>query len=149
MMFMFILVGCSDESGTKELIEYDKEDVLYALNKLNFNLEVPNLLPFEPIETKIDVMSLGGLEDNFITISFINENQQEVTFRAGIVENAIDFTEEKIKITENLAGRYGEKDTFRILKWDKDHIYYELLADRDSTSKKEMLKIAKSLDPIN
>lgn len=149
MMFIFILVGCSDESGSKELIEYDKEIVVNSLSKLEFNPEVPNVLPFEPTETKIDVMNLGGMDDSFVSVSFVNESQEEITFRAGIAPNAFDFTEEKIKITENLAGRYGEKDNTKILMWDKDNIYYELLADSDSTSKKEMLKIAKSLYRIN
>ncbi|GAA0438855.1 hypothetical protein GCM10008983_14700 [Lentibacillus halophilus] len=149
MMFIFILVGCSDESGSKDLIEYNKEKVISSLSKLEFNPKIPHLLSFEPTETNVEVKELGRLETNYLTVTFVNDNQEEITFRAGTTENAIDFTEEKVNITDNLVGRYGKKDKIKILKWDEDNSYYDLLVDSDSTSKKEILKIAKSFYRIN
>jgi len=60
-IFILILVGCSNKSTSKELIDYDKENVINSLNEMSFNPEIPNLLPFEPIESKVDVADIGGL----------------------------------------------------------------------------------------
>ncbi|TFB13029.1 DUF4367 domain-containing protein [Filobacillus milosensis] len=149
MISVFILVGCSETSGSKDFVDYEKEKVVNSLNDLSFDPEIPKLLPFEPTETEIDMRGIGGVENSFIIVTFMSENQGEITFQAGLGINAIDFTEEKVTISENLKGKYGVNDTTKILKWDKNDIYYELLVDSDSISRNEVLEIAKSLYKVN
>lgn len=151
LIVIFIFAACSDNSGAKKFTEYDKEIINFVnkLNELEFNPEIPKLLPFEPTEAKVDMMSVGGTENNFVTISFISENLDEIILRAGIAENAIDFTEDEIKITESLTGTYGEEGKTKILKWEKDNIYYELFANNDFISKNDILEIAKSFYQID
>lgn len=148
MLFIFILAGCSDETNSNELVDYDKESVIYSLNKLEFNPEVPKLLPYEPSKTNVDVHGIGGLENNSITISLVGDNQEKITLHASTLKNTFDFTEEKIKIQENVDGSYGEKDGNRTMKWVKDDVYYELFVNSNSTSKNELLKIAQSFYQI-
>lgn len=147
-LFIFILVGCSNETSSKQLIDFDKERVIHSLNKLKFNPEVPKLLPFEPSKTNVDIRAVGGTENNFIAVSFISDNQEEITLHASSMENAFDFSEEKIKIQENLEGSYGERDGKRMMKWVKDDLHYELFVDCNSTSKKDLLKIVQSFYQI-
>ncbi|WP_209481134.1 hypothetical protein [Virgibacillus litoralis] len=144
IIVLLISVGCDDKSRSKELVGYDEEKVVNALPKLSFNPEIPNVLPFKPTETKVNVRNIGGIGNSLLEVLFKNGYQEEVTFRATIGENAIDFTEEEVKIRKNLKGRYGETENRKIMKWQKDNIYYELLVDNNSATKEEVIKIAKS-----
>ncbi|MFG6115764.1 DUF4367 domain-containing protein [Halobacillus sp. MO56] len=149
LIFIFSLVGCIDETDSKELVDYNKERVINALNDLSFTPEVPTKLPFEPTEIRVNVEGIGGMENSFIKVSFISENQEEITFQASKSQNAFDFTEEDVKINGDLEGKYGEKEKVKILKWNKDDIYYELFVDSDSTSKEEVLNIADNFNQVN
>lgn len=147
--FILILVGCSNQSTSKELVDYDKEKIINSLNELSFNPEIPKLLPFEPIESEVDVADIGGMESSLLSVKFTNESKEEISFSAGKVENTFDFTEEKVKIKNGLEGKYGDENNTKILSWKKDDIYYELFADSDSYSKDEILKIAKSFYEVS
>ncbi|KAB8127502.1 DUF4367 domain-containing protein [Gracilibacillus oryzae] len=144
MTLVLILAGCNFHSDSKEFVDYDKEEITESSHVLTFNPEVPKLLPFEPVETNVDIASLAGMENNYITVRFINEDQEEITYRAGLQKNALEYTEEKVTITENVEGRYGENDGSKILKWDKNNIYYELFVKSGTISKEDMLTIAEN-----
>lgn len=149
MVFILSLVGCSEETDSKELVKYNKERVINSLNDASFTPEIPTKLPFGPTEVRVNVEDIGGMENSFIKVSFISENQKEVTFHATKSQNALDFTDEHVKIQEDLEGKYGEKEKVKILKWNKDDIYYELFVDSDSTSKEEVLNIADNFNQVN
>ncbi|WP_028782336.1 DUF4367 domain-containing protein [Thalassobacillus devorans] len=149
MVFLLSLVGCSDDTASKELVDYNKEKVINSLNDVSFTPEVPTKLPFEPKEIRVNLEGVGGMENSFIKVSFISENQEEVTFQAAKSQNAFDFTEEHVKIQGDIEGKYGEKEKVKILKWNKDDIYYELFVDSDSTSKEEVLNIADNFNQVN
>ncbi len=139
---IFILGGCIDGTSSNDFVDYNKDKVMQSLEKLSFNPEIPNALPFKPLEIRVNAEDIGSREGKFFKVSFLSEDQDEITFRAIGSQNAIDFTDETVQINENLEGSYGEKESIQILKWKKDDIYYELFVDSDSVSKREMLKIA-------
>ncbi|MFD2924056.1 DUF4367 domain-containing protein [Halobacillus naozhouensis] len=141
-LLLFILGGCTDGTSSAELVDYNKAKVIHSLEKLSFNPEIPNALPFKPAEIRVNVEGVGSREGRFFKVSFLSEDRDEITFRALESQNAIDFSDETVQINENLEGSYGEKDNIQILKWEKDDIYYELFVDSDSVSKRKMLKIA-------
>jgi|SRR5699024_6179640 len=152
MLFtILVTAGCINQQAIpKEHVEYDKEKVVNSLSKLTFNPEIPNHLPFEPAEIKVDFMdNEKDSKKNLITISFVNDNQEKVTYRAGKAENAIDFSDEEVNIHENLVGRYGEEENNKILTWNKNNIYYELFTDSNSISKKEVFDIARDFKQVN
>jgi hypothetical protein len=139
------LIGCSNNS-TSGLVEYENSKVNEALEGLSFNPEIPKALPYSPSITKVDAESLSGKEQNLLFVTFINQDKGKTTFSATKMQNAFNFTKESVKINENLEGRYGEREdeNSKILKWEKDKVYYELVTYDDSVSKEELVKVADS-----
>ncbi|REJ05636.1 DUF4367 domain-containing protein [Halobacillus trueperi] len=149
-VFLFIaiivfLIGCSSNSSSG-LFEYENTKLNEALKELSFNPEIPKALPYSPSNTKVDAESISGKEQNLLFVTFINQDKGKTTFSATKMQNAFNFTKESVKISENLEGRYGERkdENSKILKWEKDKIYYELVTYDDSVTKEELVKVADS-----
>ena len=94
----------------------------------------------------MDAESISGKEQSLLFVTFINQDKGKTTFSATKMQNAFNFTNESVKINENLEGRYGERkdENSKILKWEKDKIYYELVTYDDSVTKEELIKVADS-----
>lgn len=142
-----MMVGCTESTGSGDLVDYDKEKIKGSLDRLSFEPEIPDLLPYEPAETMIELMSIGGGENNLLSVTFVSNSKEKITFRASLAENAFGFTDEKVKISDDLEGSYGEKDQMNVLKWDKDQVYYELMSE--SVTRDDMLQTAQNFYKIN
>ncbi|UOQ94259.1 DUF4367 domain-containing protein [Halobacillus shinanisalinarum] len=144
ILITFTLAGCEDG-----FVSYEKENVIESLEVLSFEPEIPDKIPFTPTDIKVMVGDLGGKQKSYMAVKFINKKGREITFRAIRHPNGLDFTDETVKIEENLEGRYGDQNDTKLLKWDKDGVYYEVFADSDFTSKKELIKIAEISYKVN
>ncbi|MFG6147417.1 DUF4367 domain-containing protein [Halobacillus sp. B23F22_1] len=142
---ILVLIGCSNDS-TSGFIEYKKTKLNEALNELSFKPEIPRILPFNPSKTQVEVESISGEKQNFLFVTFISPDKGKTTFSAAKMQNAFDFTEESVRINDNLEGKYGEREdeNSKILKWEKDKVYYELITYEDGVPKEELIQVADS-----
>lgn len=149
-LFLFIamilvIIGCINNS-TSGFVEYKKTKLNESLNELSFTPEIPRILPYNPSKTHVEVESISGEKQNFLLVTFISQDKGRTTFSAAKIQNAFDFTEESVKINENLEGKYGERknENSKILKWEKEKIYYELITYEEGVSKEELVEVADS-----
>ncbi|WP_169513898.1 DUF4367 domain-containing protein [Halalkalibacillus halophilus] len=120
--------------------EHQKNELGEAIEELSFTPEIPREIPFKAKDIEITA------DRSLFSVKFIGNDQNELTYRSSLAPNTFDFTSEKVEIHKDLEGSYGNDQDHKILRWNNEDIFYELLANSNTTSKEELIKVARNVE---
>lgn len=142
ILMMVVLTGCQDD-----FVSYDKEKLIPSTQKLSIDPEIPEKAPFKPDDIDIAIRNVGKGDAGFMQVEFI-KGEKGVSFRTMSGPNGVDYTQETVEISEDLKGRYGERNGTKLLKWNKNDVYYEVFSESNGTTKNLLVTFARNFQSI-
>ncbi|MBA2174168.1 hypothetical protein H0266_04545 [Halobacillus locisalis] len=151
LVLLCLLTACSSDN---EFVSYDKDQVLEYTDYVNFNVEIPSKLPFEP--EKITVAAeevhdedekLKVTNNNFLELQF-HQNMNDlttpsITYRVTNNEGEHDYADQSVQLEETESAMYGTNGKMKMLMWESKGVHYKLFAHEESSvSKEQLIEIA-------
>lgn len=139
-------------SSAKSLIENTESQVysgLSALSSNEFNIKLPEVIPFDGQEPTSQRSEVGGVTTAEVT--YVSKDQEAyLTIQAINADNELvsDLYEINDGVLENNAKtHYLDNDTVQMLQWEQDGLSYTILASADNKifNQTELEEIANSM----
>lgn len=147
VVLLCFLTACS---STDEFVSYDKEQVREYADFVNFNIEIPGKLPFEPEKITVaaeevhnDDEKLNVTNNNFLELHFHQDTTDlttpAITYRVTSYEGEHDYAGERVQLKEGASAMYGTNGAMKMLMWGGNGVHYKLFAHEDSSITKDQL----------
>ncbi|SEB15089.1 hypothetical protein SAMN05421743_12084 [Thalassobacillus cyri] len=152
ILFLIVLmIGCQTTKAVPHgYFDYDQNQAQQAANQLDFDLDLPEFIPFEMVMMVSDIYTIDGAEA--LDLSFYTDENDLLTlqFIEGNVEPDL-FSPEQVAITDSLSGQYVDNSFAKSVTWQKDGVTYKMtyrpsnFADNNNdVEKSDLLDVARS-----
>ncbi|MFG6116376.1 hypothetical protein ACGTN9_14425 [Halobacillus sp. MO56] len=149
-LVLFMTACQSTKAVPHDYYEYDQKQAEQAVSQMDFELELPEFIPFEMVMMVSDVYKVDDAEA--LDLSFYTNENDLLTlqFIEGNVEPDL-FSPEQVAITDSLSGQYVDNSFAKTVTWQKDGVTYKMTYrpsnfsdDSTDVEKSDLIDVARS-----